>query len=68
MHKRRYSGTVERLRMPERLALLEVDRVVNLAMKGSVSTTVLDVRTGSVDLALIETVQLNHLLLFEFAS
>lgn len=47
MHERRYSGTVERLRMPERLALLEVDRVVTLAMEGSVSTTVLDVGTGS---------------------
>jgi ubiquinone/menaquinone biosynthesis C-methylase UbiE len=47
MYERRYSGTVERLRLPERLALLEVDRVVNLAMEGSVSTTVLDVGTGS---------------------
>ena len=45
-HDRRYSGTAERLRRPERLAWLEVDRVVPLCLEGVDVATVLDVGTG----------------------
>jgi SAM-dependent methyltransferase len=38
---------VERLRSPERLAALEVDKVVMLALQGILAKTVLDVGTGS---------------------
>ena len=47
MHERRYNGEIERLRAPERVALLEVDRVVNLCLKGIQAVDVLDVGTGS---------------------
>lgn len=43
----RYGGTAERLRSPERLALLEVGRVVDLCLSGSASVSVLDVGVGS---------------------
>jgi SAM-dependent methyltransferase len=42
-----YAGGVERLRRPERLAILEVDKVVALALQGLLAKTVLDVGTGS---------------------
>jgi SAM-dependent methyltransferase len=41
-----YRG-VERLRRPERLAILEVDKVATLALQGLLARTVLDVGTGS---------------------
>jgi len=47
MHERRYSGEVERLRKPERVELLEVERVIALAMDGIKVQSVLDVGTGS---------------------
>ncbi|HTX19300.1 MAG TPA: class I SAM-dependent methyltransferase [Bacteroidota bacterium] len=47
MHDYRYAGDADRLRRPERLALLEVDRVVNLSMKGIEPANVLDVGTGT---------------------
>jgi ubiquinone/menaquinone biosynthesis C-methylase UbiE len=47
MHERRFHGEVERLRTPQRVALLEVERVVNLSVEGINATTVLDVGTGS---------------------
>ncbi len=46
-HERRFHGTADRLRSPERLALLEVDRVVSLALEGLDAASVLDVGTGS---------------------
>ena len=47
MHERRFTGDVERLRAPERIARLEVDRVVNLCLEGTRVDNVLDVGTGS---------------------
>jgi len=47
MHERRFSGEVDRLRAAQRVALLEVDRVVDLCMEGIRVDTVLDVGTGS---------------------
>lgn len=47
MHERRFKGEVERLRAPERVALLEVNRVVDLCLEGIQATKVLDVGTGS---------------------
>jgi SAM-dependent methyltransferase len=43
----RYGGTAERLRSPERLALLEVGRVADLCLDGGASASVLDVGVGS---------------------
>lgn len=47
MHERRYQGGVERLREPERVALLETARVVDLCLGGIRASNVLDVGTGS---------------------
>ncbi|MGD0590072.1 MAG: class I SAM-dependent methyltransferase [Bacteroidota bacterium] len=47
MHERRYNGEIERLRVLQRVALLEVDRVVNLCLDGIQATNVLDVGIGS---------------------
>jgi ubiquinone/menaquinone biosynthesis C-methylase UbiE len=48
MHERRFNRAIERLRDPERIARLEVLRVVNLAVEGLKGVrTVLDVGTGS---------------------
>ncbi len=48
MHERRYNRAVERLRDPERVARLEVERVVGLVLEGlEGSGTVLDIGTGS---------------------
>jgi ubiquinone/menaquinone biosynthesis C-methylase UbiE len=47
MHERRFNGEVERLRAPQRLALLEVDRVVDLCLEDTQIMNVLDVGTGS---------------------
>jgi SAM-dependent methyltransferase len=46
-HERRYAGTADRLRRPERLELLEVERTVTLCLDGLDRPTVLDVGTGS---------------------
>ncbi len=47
-NQRRYGGEIERLRSPERLALLEVDRVVGLALAGLTEPgSMLDIGTGS---------------------
>lgn len=46
-HERRFHGEPERLRAPERIALLEVNRVVALSIEGLTSPRVLDVGTGS---------------------
>jgi len=42
-----YRAGVERLRLPERLAILEVDKVTALALQGIAARTILDVGTGS---------------------
>jgi ubiquinone/menaquinone biosynthesis C-methylase UbiE len=48
MHERRFNREIERLRDPERIARLEVERVVQLALEGlKEARTVLDVGTGS---------------------
>jgi ubiquinone/menaquinone biosynthesis C-methylase UbiE len=47
MHEKRFDGDIERLRNPERLARLEVERVVNLALEGITAHSVLDIGTGS---------------------
>lgn len=46
-HERRYSGTAERLRRPERLTWLEIDRVVPLCLDGIEAAAALDVGTGT---------------------
>jgi len=48
MHERRFNREIERLRDPERIARLEVERVVDLALEGLKEVqSVLDVGTGS---------------------
>jgi ubiquinone/menaquinone biosynthesis C-methylase UbiE len=46
-HERRFHGEADRLRSPERIGLLEVDRVVALAAEGLVAARVLDIGTGT---------------------
>lgn len=48
MHERRFNREIGRLRYPDRIALLEVKRVVDLALEGLKQIqSVLDVGTGS---------------------
>ena len=47
MHERRYTAEVDRLRSPQRIELMEVERVADLAIEGIEITNVLDVGTGS---------------------
>lgn len=47
MHECRFHGDPERLRAPERVVLLEVDRVVQLTLEGITAGTILDVGTGT---------------------
>ncbi|MHB0867023.1 MAG: class I SAM-dependent methyltransferase [Thermoleophilia bacterium] len=46
-HERRFHGEPERLRSPERLALLEVERVLALSLEGLQAKSVLDVGCGT---------------------
>ena len=46
-HEKRFAGTPERLRRPDRLELLEVDKVLDLVLEGIEAETALDVGTGS---------------------
>ncbi len=46
-HERRFHGDADRLRSAERIALLEVDRVVDLSTEGLVDPRILDVGTGT---------------------
>ncbi len=46
-HGHRFSGDTARLRSPERVAMLEPERVVAVSMKGASVRTVLDVGTGT---------------------
>ncbi len=47
MNERRFSGEIERLRAPERLARLEVERVVRLSLDDLKAQSMLDVGVGS---------------------
>ena len=47
MHEKRFNGGIEKLRSPERVARLEVERVVDLCLAGAEIKSVLDVGTGS---------------------
>jgi len=47
MHEKRFDGTVERLRSPERVARLEVERVVSRCLEAADLKSVLDVGVGS---------------------
>ncbi|HYW92467.1 MAG TPA: class I SAM-dependent methyltransferase [Gammaproteobacteria bacterium] len=47
MHERRFDKPVERLRDPHRVALMDVDAVLNFCLDGVDATRVLDVGTGS---------------------
>ena len=48
MHEKRYNLEIERLRNPERVARLEVKRVVNLSLENMENAeTVLDIGVGS---------------------
>ncbi len=47
MHERRFQGDIARLRSPERVDLLEVDRVVDLCLEGAPMGRALDVGTGT---------------------
>jgi ubiquinone/menaquinone biosynthesis C-methylase UbiE len=46
-HERRYAGGADRLRAPQRVALLETARVVSLSVEGLPIESVLDVGTGT---------------------
>jgi ubiquinone/menaquinone biosynthesis C-methylase UbiE len=46
-NQRTYSGDIERLRRPERMAVLEVPRVTELCLAGISAATVLDIGCGS---------------------
>jgi ubiquinone/menaquinone biosynthesis C-methylase UbiE len=47
MSNRRFAGEIERLRLPERVARLEVERVVALCLDGITAQSALDIGTGS---------------------
>jgi ubiquinone/menaquinone biosynthesis C-methylase UbiE len=47
MHEKRFEGNIERLRTPERVKMLEVERVVHLCLEGRRSGSVLDIGTGT---------------------
>jgi ubiquinone/menaquinone biosynthesis C-methylase UbiE len=47
MHEKRFAGDLDRLRSPERVTLLEVERVVDLCMEAGDISSVLDVGTGT---------------------
>ena len=47
LHDRRFDGAIERLRTPERIARLEVERTVALSVEGLAAQSLLDVGTGS---------------------
>ena len=46
-HERRFHGDAGRLRSADRIALLEVDKVVTLSIEGLVTPGILDVGTGT---------------------
>jgi hypothetical protein len=51
MSERRYSGEIERLRSPERVARLEISRVIDLSLAELDAKSVLDIVTDIVLIA-----------------
>jgi len=47
MHKKVYTGSVDRLRRPERLEILQVEKVIDLCLNGRNIQSALDAGTGS---------------------
>ena len=47
MHERRFHADIKSLRSPERMALMEVEKVVELCLEGIQAQNALDVGTGS---------------------
>ena len=47
MNERTYQGGADRLRLKERIELLEIDRVISLSIAGTGARSVLDVGTGT---------------------
>ncbi len=47
MHEKRFSGEVDRLRSPDRIERLQVEKVVDRCLEGLASPSVLDVGTGT---------------------
>ncbi len=47
MHEKRFHADISRLRSPQRLTLMEVDRVVEMSLEGIDARTMLDVGTGT---------------------
>jgi ubiquinone/menaquinone biosynthesis C-methylase UbiE len=47
MNDRRFAGDIERLRDPERVARMEIDRVVDRTLDGIYAQSMLDIGTGS---------------------
>jgi ubiquinone/menaquinone biosynthesis C-methylase UbiE len=47
IHERRFHGTADRLRAADRIARLDVPRVIELSLAGLTATSVLDVGTGT---------------------
>jgi ubiquinone/menaquinone biosynthesis C-methylase UbiE len=47
MHERRFEGDISRLRSAERVARLEIGRVVQLSLEGTPVTSVIDIGTGT---------------------
>ena len=47
MHEKRFEGDISRLRNPDRIARLEVERVIDLCLEGAQVKSVLDVGTGT---------------------
>jgi len=47
MHEKRFDGDIDRLRAPERVARLEVQRVISLCLENTNIESVLDIGTGS---------------------
>ncbi len=47
MHEKRFEGDIDRLRAPERVERLEVERVVDLCLENGKFHSILDIGTGS---------------------
>ncbi|MDX9864432.1 MAG: class I SAM-dependent methyltransferase [Anaerolineaceae bacterium] len=47
MHEKRFDGSPDKLRSENRLAILEVNRVIDLSLEGIEAASMLDVGTGS---------------------
>lgn len=47
MHERRFNGAIDKLRAPERIKLLEVDRAVSLSLENLKAKSILDIGTGT---------------------